>query len=181
MIHPAQNGKAGAVAAVHPSQNVSDPPGVEQAPTGRCHLSGWNWGTPIPPRPREWDSKMPECGREDGGGVVVQRLAVMARTWRRSARGGLSKSKSTDAEGRADEGVGLQRWCAPRSATTSPPLASRRTEPESVVRRKAHATFGAGERLQSPTYCYRSSSSSFARTGQDETAGQGASQSARCA
>ena len=30
--------------------------------------------------PRQWDAKMPAYGREDGGGVVAKRLAVMART-----------------------------------------------------------------------------------------------------
>jgi hypothetical protein len=31
--------------------------------------------------PKQWDANMPAYGLEDGGGVVAQRLAVMARTW----------------------------------------------------------------------------------------------------
>ena len=47
---------------------------------------------------------MPAYGLEDGGGVVAQCLAVMARTWGRAVRVSLSKRKSTDIERKADDG-----------------------------------------------------------------------------
>src|SRR4029453_6474750 len=54
--------------------------------------------------PPKWDATMPAYGLEDGGGVVAQRLAVMARTWGRSRKVSLSKRKSTDTERKADDG-----------------------------------------------------------------------------
>jgi len=50
------------------------------------------------------DATRPAYGREDGGSVGAQRLAVRARTWGRSVRGSLSKGKPTEAERKAEAG-----------------------------------------------------------------------------
>ena len=55
------------------------PPGVEQAATGCVHFSVRNEGTLIPLYSSR-DASMPACGREDGGSVVAESPAVMART-----------------------------------------------------------------------------------------------------
>jgi len=47
-------------------------------------------------------------------------------------------------------------WCAVRSATINPPLTSRSVQLESRVPENWPARFGAGERLQGPTYRYTS-------------------------
>jgi hypothetical protein len=46
-------------------------------------------------------------------------------------------------------------WCTSPSATAIPPFPSRQAQLESGVRGNVPAPFGAGERLQSPTYRYR--------------------------
>ena len=48
----------------------------------------------------------------------------------------------------------LSRWCAPLSVTTSLPDESTIAQLESGVRGNSPAPFGAGERLQGPTYRY---------------------------
>src|SRR6266852_7178716 len=48
---------------------------------------------------------MPACGREGGGGIVAQRLAVMARTWRRSARERHLTRGTMDGLRKADDGL----------------------------------------------------------------------------
>jgi hypothetical protein len=53
---------------------------------------------------QQWGAKMRARGTGGGGGVVAQRLAVMAKAWCRPARGSLSTGKQTDAEGKADDG-----------------------------------------------------------------------------
>jgi len=45
-------------------------------------------------------------------------------------------------------------WCTSPSATTNPPFQSRQAQLESGVRGNVPAPFGAGERLQGPTYRY---------------------------
>jgi len=93
--------------------------------------------TPFSPPfdPPRWDAKMLAYGMQGGGGVVAKRRAVMARTGWRTARVSRSKRKSTEA-------------------TTNPPFWSPQAQPESGVRGTVPAPFGAGERLQSPTYRY---------------------------
>ena len=54
--------------------------------------------------PMGGDATRPAYGREDGGSVGAQRLAVRARTWGRSVRGSLSKGKPTEAERKAEAG-----------------------------------------------------------------------------
>jgi len=49
----------------------------------------------------------------------------------------------------------LRGWCTSPSATANPPFQSRQAQLESGVRGNVPAPFGAGERLQSPTYRYR--------------------------
>jgi len=48
----------------------------------------------------------------------------------------------------------LSRWCAPLSVTPSLPDESTIAQLESGVRGNSPAPFGAGERLQGPTYRY---------------------------
>jgi hypothetical protein len=48
----------------------------------------------------------------------------------------------------------LRGWCTSPSATANPPFQSRQAQLESGVRGNVPAPFGAGERLQSPTYRY---------------------------
>jgi hypothetical protein len=48
----------------------------------------------------------------------------------------------------------LRGWCTSPSATANPPFPSRQAQLESGVRGNVPAPFGAGERLQSPTYRY---------------------------
>ena len=48
-------------------------------------------------------------------------------------------------------------WCTSPSATAHPPFPSRQAQLESGVRGNVPAPFGAGERLQSPTYRYPTS------------------------
>jgi hypothetical protein len=49
----------------------------------------------------------------------------------------------------------LRDWCTSPSATANPPFQSPQAQLESGVRGNVPAPFGAGERLQSPTYRYR--------------------------
>jgi hypothetical protein len=49
----------------------------------------------------------------------------------------------------------LRDWCTSPSATANPPFQSQQAQLESGVRGNVPAPFGAGERLQSPTYRYR--------------------------
>src|SRR6516162_6146081 len=89
-------------------------------------------------------------GTEGGGGVGAQGLAVRGRTRGRTARGSLSKWKSTEVERKADDGLyGLVHLSA---TMANPPLQRPQAQPESGVRGNVPAPFGAGERLQSPTY-----------------------------
>jgi len=53
----------------------------------------------------ERDARMPACGREGGGGVVAEHLAVMARTWRRSARERHLTRGTMDGLRKADDGL----------------------------------------------------------------------------
>jgi hypothetical protein len=48
----------------------------------------------------------------------------------------------------------LRDWCTSPSATANPPFQSQQAQLESGVRGNVPAPFGAGERLQSPTYRY---------------------------
>ena len=48
----------------------------------------------------------------------------------------------------------LRGWCTSPSVTANPPFQSRQAQLESGVRGNVPAPFGAGERLQSPTYRY---------------------------
>ena len=48
----------------------------------------------------------------------------------------------------------LRAWCTAPSATANPPRQSQQAQLESGVRGNVPAPFGAGERLQSPTYRY---------------------------
>jgi hypothetical protein len=48
----------------------------------------------------------------------------------------------------------LRDWCTSPSATANPPFQSPQAQLESGVRGNVPAPFGAGERLQSPTYRY---------------------------
>ena len=48
----------------------------------------------------------------------------------------------------------LHDWCTSPSATAHPPFQSQQAQLESGVRGNVPAPFGAGERLQSPTYRY---------------------------
>jgi hypothetical protein len=48
----------------------------------------------------------------------------------------------------------LRGWCTSPSVATNPPFPSRQAQLESGVRGNVPAPFGAGERLQSPTYRY---------------------------
>ena len=48
----------------------------------------------------------------------------------------------------------LRGWCTSPPATANPPFQSRQAQLESGVRGNVPAPFGAGERLQSPTYRY---------------------------
>jgi len=48
----------------------------------------------------------------------------------------------------------LGGWCTSPSAPTNPPFQSRQAQLESGVRGNVPAPFGAGERLQGPTYRY---------------------------
>src|SRR6476469_3100455 len=83
---------------------VPDPPGVEQAATGRYYVAHTGTGA-LPCRlAPEGDAKMPACGREGGGGVVAQRLAVMGSTRSRSARVSRPNDKTTDGVRKADDG-----------------------------------------------------------------------------
>jgi len=50
--------------------------------------------------------------------------------------------------------MALRGWCTSPSATANPPFQSRQAQLESGVRGNVPAPFGAGERLQSPTYRY---------------------------
>jgi IS1 transposase len=47
------------------------------------------------------------------------------------------------------------KWATSPSATANPPFQSQQAQLESGVRGNVPAPFGAGERLQSPTYRYR--------------------------
>ena len=59
---------------------VPDPPGVEQAATGHYHVVHAGTGE-LPHRCTPGGgANMPARGREDGGGVVAKRPAVMAGT-----------------------------------------------------------------------------------------------------
>jgi hypothetical protein len=48
----------------------------------------------------------------------------------------------------------LRDWCTSPSATANPPFQSQQAQLESGVRGNVPAPFGAGERLQGPTYRY---------------------------
>src|SRR5215475_7141698 len=50
--------------------------------------------------------------------------------------------------------MALRGWCTSPSATANPPFQSRQAQLESGVRGNVPAPFGAGERLQGPTYRY---------------------------
>jgi hypothetical protein len=48
----------------------------------------------------------------------------------------------------------LRGWCTSPSVLANPPCPSRQAQLESGGRENVRAPFGAGERLQSPTYRY---------------------------
>jgi hypothetical protein len=50
--------------------------------------------------------------------------------------------------------MALRGWCTSPLFTANPPFQSRQAQLESGVRGNVPAPFGAGERLQSPTYRY---------------------------
>src|SRR5438105_13815981 len=102
------------------------------AGNGRENASVWDGGQ------RQHSSQMLVCNGPDR--VKVARVSH-------------TKWLSTDEVEKADDG-GLSRWCAPRSVTTSSPDQSTVAQLESGVRGNSPAPFGAGERLQGPTYRY---------------------------
>jgi hypothetical protein len=63
----------------------------------------------------------------------------------------------------------LRGWCTSPPATANPPFQSRQAQLESGVRGNVPAPFGAGERLQSPTYRYLSGSNPTRLPGIGET------------
>jgi hypothetical protein len=84
---------------------VPDPLGGEQAATACSHVSCDGTGELQHRAPHGSGTRT--CQRtdwSDGGGVVAQGLAVLARTWCRSVRASLSKRKPTEAERKADDG-----------------------------------------------------------------------------
>ena len=77
---PDPKGMVGGRTGAKPACVVPDPPGVEQAATGRYHVVHTGTGE-LPRRlASEGDAKMLACGREGGGGVVAKCLPVMGRT-----------------------------------------------------------------------------------------------------
>ena len=50
--------------------------------------------------------------------------------------------------------MALRGWCTSPPLMANPPFQSRQAQPESGVRGNVPAPFGAGERLQGPTYRY---------------------------
>src|SRR5215471_14433395 len=66
----------------------------------------------------------------------------------------------------------LRGWCTSPSVTANPPFQSRQAQLESGVRGNVPAPFGAGERLQSPTYRYLGGSNPARLPGHGETCRQ---------
>jgi hypothetical protein len=60
--------------------------------------------------------------------------------------------------------MALRGWCTSPPLKANPPFQSRQAQLESGVRGNVPAPFGAGERLQSPTYRYPISVLSYRRS-----------------